>query len=201
MLRINKLTDYGIVLLTRLVNATDDETSSVRELADQTRLTQPMTSKILKILTREGILESQRGVKGGYRLARDSREISMAQVITALEGPIGITECTSHTDDGEEECQFITLCPVHGNWQKINHVVQQALASISLYEMVSPAAGLLDGALDAATKPAPPTHVAVNFRPGIGGGRTDEAQGAFSEDNRPSAETAADNEIHEANLS
>jgi DNA-binding IscR family transcriptional regulator len=76
-------------------------------------------------------LTSHRGVKGGYGLARQAEEISMAEIIAALEGPIAITECISV----EGDCSHEPLCPVRSNWQRINDAVRSALMGISLSEM------------------------------------------------------------------
>lgn len=134
MLRITKQTDYGIVLLTwmagdaeRLVTAPD--------LAEETSLPQPMVAKILKLLARTGILKSHRGVNGGYSLARPPQELSVAQVIGALEGRIAITECT---DDTPGLCSKEQVCPVRSNWNRINLAIQDALDRISLAEMTGP---------------------------------------------------------------
>ena len=134
MIRMTKQTDYGIVLLSRmavlpgrLLNAT--------ELATETRLPQPTVSKVLKILARAGLLESHRGVKGGYTLARDPEEITVTEAIVALEGPIGITECI---DDTPGECSHEARCPVRGNWHRINEAIRRALDGINLAEMAQP---------------------------------------------------------------
>ena len=133
MIRITKQTDYGIVLLTHLA-AHPDRQYAAPELAAEARLPLPMVSKILKLLARDGLLASHRGVKGGYSLARAAEEISMAEIIAALEGPIAITECISV----ESDCSHEALCPVRGNWQRINLAVRSALEGISLAEMAQP---------------------------------------------------------------
>ena len=92
MIRITKQTDYGIVLLTHLA-AQPERQLNAPELAAETQLPLPMVSKILKLLVREGLLLSHRGVKGGYSLGRPPAEITMAEIIASLEGPIAITEC------------------------------------------------------------------------------------------------------------
>lgn len=130
MIRITKQTDYGIVLLTYLA-AHPERQLNAPELAAETRLPLPMVSKILKLVAREGLLTSHRGVKGGYGLARQAEEISMAEIIAALEGPIAITECISV----EGDCSHETLCPVRSNWQRINVAVRAALEGITLAEM------------------------------------------------------------------
>lgn len=133
MIRITKQTDYGIVLLTYLAGHTE-RLFNAPELAAETHLPLPMVSKILKVLTREGMLASHRGVKGGYSLARLPEEISMAEVVAALEGPIALTECIEVSSD----CSHASLCRVRGNWQRINEAVRGALEGISLAEMAQP---------------------------------------------------------------
>ena len=133
MIRITKQTDYGIVLLTHLA-ANPEHHYNAPELAAEARLPLPMVSKILKLLARESLLVSHRGVKGGYSLARQPEAISMAEIIAALEGPIALTECISV----EGDCSHEPLCPVRSNWRRINQAVRTALAGITLAEMAHP---------------------------------------------------------------
>ncbi|HKC25951.1 MAG TPA: Rrf2 family transcriptional regulator, partial [Thermoanaerobaculia bacterium] len=90
MFRLTKLTDYGIVLLTHFAQNPERDAQNARELAQETRLPLPTVGKLLKELAHEGLLVSHRGIHGGYALARKPEEISMADVIAALEGPIAI---------------------------------------------------------------------------------------------------------------
>jgi FeS assembly SUF system regulator len=139
MIRISKLTDYGIVLLTYFTRGQGDDAPvySARELSAEARLPLPVVSKVLKMLTTQGVLESQRGKRGGYRLSRRPQEISVAQIIDALEGPIAITECT----ESDGLCKFEVLCPLRANWQIINHAVRAALANVPLSAMHGPTQG------------------------------------------------------------
>jgi FeS assembly SUF system regulator len=138
MIRITRQTDYGIVLLTHLA-AHLERRYNAPELAAEAHLPLPMVSKILKLLTREGLLDSHRGIKGGYSLARQPEEISMAEIITALEGPIAITECI----DEASGCMHQPLCRAHSNWQRINDALRIALDGISLAEMTRPSERLV----------------------------------------------------------
>jgi len=131
MLRITKLTDYAIVVLTNLASATGSSTA----LAERTRIPRPTVSKILKELTRSGIVSSQRGVQGGYQLARSPETISIADIIDAVEGPVALTECSSVEP---EACEHAGCCPVEANWLRINQVVRRALGGISLADMTRP---------------------------------------------------------------
>ena len=139
MLRITKQSDYAIVLMTHIVS-TEDRWLNASELATQAGLPQPIVSKILKLLTRGRLLESHRGVKGGYCLARSSSEITVAEIIEALEGPISVTECI---EESPGECSQEAFCRVRGNWQRINHVLRDALSEITLEEMARPGSNAL----------------------------------------------------------
>lgn len=134
MIRLTKQTDYGIVLLSQIATANGAQFTAP-ELAEDTHLPAPMVSKILKGLTRAGLLVSQRGAKGGYSLARPASDISVASIIEALEGPIAITECVEESEDG---CSYEATCRVRSNWQRINQAVSGALGSITLAEMAEP---------------------------------------------------------------
>jgi FeS assembly SUF system regulator len=134
VLRVTKLADYGIIVLTRLARQ-GGITSNARDVAAESRLPLPVVSKILKQLVRHGLLTSHRGIKGGYGLARRPEEISLAQIIRALEGPIAVTECT---DRIHGDCGLEPGCPVRSNWHRINYAIDQALATITLAEMTQP---------------------------------------------------------------
>lgn len=134
MIRLTKITDYGIVLLTHIARRGWNLMYNTRDLAQETHIPLPMVSKILKALTREGILVSHRGVKGGYSLSRPPEDISVADIVMAMEGPIGITECTG----GDSHCDLEYACPVSRNWQRINRTILGALRSIALSEMAQP---------------------------------------------------------------
>ena len=134
MIRLTRLTDYGIMLLTLFARDGRRGMKSARDLAAEAHLPLPTVSKILKLLARSGLLEAHRGVKGGFTLARQPAEIPMSEVISALEGPIGMTECSSE----EGNCVIERFCCVRSNWMKINQVVRKALGQITLAEMTHP---------------------------------------------------------------
>jgi len=135
MLRITKITDYGVLLLTRLADAGARGTRNARDLADELDLPLPTVSKILKTLTRAGLLASHRGARGGYALTRRPEQISITEVITALDGPVALTRCGAEA----EGCPREELCGVSANWQIISDAVRAALEKITLAEMVRPA--------------------------------------------------------------
>lgn len=133
MLRLSKLTDYATVILSFMAK---DETHvhAAMEIAAATGIALPTVSKILKSLVKAGVLISTRGAKGGYALARVPEKISVATVISALEGPIALTECSiSH-----QGCEQASGCDIRGNWSLINRTIHNALESVTLADMIRP---------------------------------------------------------------
>ena len=132
-MRITKQTDYGIVLLTYFARNADRKLSA-RELADRSRLPQPTVTKILKMLCRGKLLRSQRGVNGGYSLAYDAATITIGQVISVIEGPIALTQCSANAVGCEQE----QICPARPNWRRLDEAVRGALESVTLVDMAYP---------------------------------------------------------------
>ncbi len=134
MLRMSKMTDYGTVILSHMaqVEAARQATLlSANDLAGATSLALPTVSKVLKSLSRAGLVSSHRGAQGGYELARPAQQITAAQIIDALEGPVAITECAS--EDGH--CELESICSVGGAWQRVNHAIRRGLQDISLAQL------------------------------------------------------------------
>ena len=134
MIRLGKLTDYGLVLLTYIARAHAESLHTARELAAESRLPLPTVSKILKQLLQSGVLVSSRGMKGGYALAREPREISISEVIADLEGPIALTECSTDLSG----CDLEQCCPIKNNQKVINAVVRGALERLTLADLIHP---------------------------------------------------------------
>lgn len=133
MLRLSKLTDYATVILSYMANDTLNVHAAI-EIAEATGIALPTVSKILKLLIKAQVLTSIRGAKGGYMLARAPENISVATVITALEGPIAITECSSTS----HRCDQAIACKIRTNWGLINQTIYNALEAITLADMVVP---------------------------------------------------------------
>jgi len=134
MLRLNRITDYAVVVLTQMVREPDKQVTAP-QLSDESSVPAPTVAKVLKALAKEGVLASQRGVRGGYRLARPADRISMLEVIRALEGPVSLTACV---DGAEGDCDVELLCPVRGNWDRVNTAIRSALADVTLEDMAIP---------------------------------------------------------------
>ncbi|ENO89947.1 SUF system Fe-S cluster assembly regulator [Thauera linaloolentis] len=134
MLRISKLTDYGTLIVTQMA-ATPAQVVSATELADALGLGLATVSKVLKALGRHGLVLSHRGTRGGYLLSRPPEQISIADIVDALEEqPFGLTECSA----GSGTCSLETGCRIRGSWIRINAVVREALQGVSIAEMTPP---------------------------------------------------------------
>lgn len=134
MVRIGKLTDYAIVLMTHVARDPGQPVQAASDLARATSLGPATVAKILKVLSRSGLLVSHRGIRGGYSLARPAEEISVAQIIGAIEGPVVMTECGT---DGAK-CRMRNVCTAKGHWLRIDEVVREALESLKLEELAKP---------------------------------------------------------------
>jgi len=136
MLRLTRVTDYGILLMTQLAKLECDVKSArltANDLALSTRVPAPTVSKILYRLLHADLLDSVRGAHGGYRLARPASDISVREIIHCLEGRIALTECNLE----QGECEQMPFCSTSNNWKRINAAIHDALEDISLADMAA----------------------------------------------------------------
>ena len=132
MVRITKLTDYGVLIMAFLANSPNNWVQA-REIAAQTAIALPTVAKLLKKLAKSRLITSQRGTTGGYHLSCDPQAISIADLVNTLEGPIAITECNL----GHEYCVTAAHCSAKTPWLKINQAITQALGSIKLSDFIA----------------------------------------------------------------
>lgn len=135
MIRLGKLTDYGLVLMSQMARDPQNDLHTARDLSAQCGLPLPTVSKVLKNLLQNGLLDSHRGMKGGYSLARAPQMISLAEIISALEGPLAFTECSI---DGVGLCELESSCAIKDNQRIINKVLRGALENVTLSDLVRP---------------------------------------------------------------
>jgi FeS assembly SUF system regulator len=135
MIILSKLADYGVIVATHLA-AFPDRQVNASTVAAETRLPQATVAKVLKALAHAGLVTAARGAGGGYRLARSATAISVAEVVAAIDGDIGLTQCSVHV----EECTRTTYCPTRPHWAAINRAVGEALSAVTLDAMLTPAA-------------------------------------------------------------
>ena len=149
MLRLSKLTDYSTVIMAYMAREPGN-VHSVAKMSAVLGVAAPTASKIMKTLARRDLVQSLRGANGGYMLSRPPEQISIADVIDAMEGPIGVTECSVVAGLCAQEAG----CPIRDNWRHLNQVVRHTLGGVTLADMNQiPAASVVNGgAHQAATR-------------------------------------------------
>ncbi len=132
MIKLSRLTDYAVVVLAEMARA-NGELSAASTLATKTGIPEPTVSKVLKTLSRNGLITSVRGVAGGYRLERAAGDIPVSLIIAAMEGPISLTSCVSGS---HESCALEGKCSMHGRWNAVNVAINTALDAVTLADML-----------------------------------------------------------------
>lgn len=145
MIRLTNLADYAVVLATGLA-ARPEVLHTASELSESTGIPVPTVSKILGALSRGKVLASQRGLKGGFRLARPAKDITVCDIVEAVDGPVALTNCVG----GVTDCAIESTCMIKTCWHPINNAIRDALARVTLDEIV--AHGMLAIAGGVATK-------------------------------------------------
>jgi FeS assembly SUF system regulator len=133
MFRLNRLTDYGVVVLSQMSRSPKD-LRTAPQISQETGVPLPTVAKLLNALAHEHLIESHRGAAGGYTLNRPAAEISVAEIIQALEGPIALTACVEGSD---YDCEVASICPMRGNWDRVNKAIYGALSEVTLADMAA----------------------------------------------------------------
>lgn len=155
MFKISKMTDYGVVIMSELAR-TEGRVLTAPDLSLFTGLKVPTAAKLLRILTKGGLLSSIRGAHGGYVLTKKPSEISIAEIVRVLEGPVAVTSCV---DDSHEDCSVENCCPMRGGWDKINRAINAAMEEVTLADMCQESAKPITPTADARSEPRPATFV------------------------------------------
>jgi len=139
MLKLTKKADYGLIALRHLAETAKQHvagtkaSASAKDIADAYGIPLPLLSKVLQKLARSGLLASEQGTNGGYRLARDASQISTLEAIRAIDGPIILTQCfTEHSG-----CMQTELCPVREPLRKVHEGILGLLSNITLADLAS----------------------------------------------------------------
>lgn len=137
MIILSKLADYAVIIATHLAVGAERQMTAAA-LAEEAKLPRATVAKVLKALAHAGLVAGARGAAGGYRLAREPGAISIAELVAAIDGAIGVTQCTSHVPD----CSRTNFCPTRPHWHRINQAVGTALGAVMLADMLPPFARL-----------------------------------------------------------
>lgn len=134
MLRLSRLADYGVMVMAHIA-AEPEGAHNATDTAAATGLPGPTVSKIMARLSKAGLLTSQRGAHGGYRMAQPAEAVSVAAIVTALDGPIALTQCST---SGPSACDRENLCVSRRGINRINTAIRSALEGVTLAELARP---------------------------------------------------------------
>ena len=134
MIKLNKMTDYAVVCL-GMLSRKPGYPMSATELSKETGITLYTVQKLLKVIvSKSDLISAHRGALGGYILNRNSSEISVVEIIEALEGPITLTSCV---DNSENLCESSDIWFLGGKWNKVNNIIRKTLNDISLNDLLN----------------------------------------------------------------
>ena len=139
MLKLSKKADYGLMALQHIASVqfgdvTHARVVNTKEIAEEYNIPAELLAKVLQTLSKTGLIESHNGPKGGYLLGKSPREITIAQVLESLEGPLGIMDC-SHERDGDQ-CMQRDYCTIRTPLLKVQSSIYQLLNSMTLQDMM-----------------------------------------------------------------
>ncbi len=132
MIKISKMADYSVVILV-MMSSHCDSLVNTTHLAELTKLSEATVAKVLKLLAKAEIVRSTRGINGGYTLAKPANEITIEDIICAVDGPLMITACS---DGAEPDCALGHSCSIRGRWDDVNRTIREVLRSMTLSDMI-----------------------------------------------------------------
>jgi Rrf2 family protein len=137
MLTLSRKTDYALIALSHLVHDPNGCTSA-REIAGRYNVPLPLLMNILKQLTQKGLAKSVRGPRGGYRLAQPPDQMSLNDIIQAVEGPVHLVHCIEkHEGEQRGDCDLVSCCPVRSPIHRIHDRLVGFLSSVTLADIAS----------------------------------------------------------------
>lgn len=131
MIKLSKMTDYGVVIMSEMARI-PGRVMTAPDVSLHTGLTVPTAAKILRMLAKSPLVISHRGAHGGYELGCDPADVSIAEIVRIMEGPVAVTSCV---DESEHDCAVEDSCPMRGGWEKINRALNTALEEVTLADM------------------------------------------------------------------
>ncbi len=132
MLKLSKKIDYGLIAISHIAFQGDEKVTNAKRIAEEYQIPRELLAKVLQKLARRGLIHSQNGPKGGYSLTRSPGEITVGEVVNAIEGPVGLADC--HRIDGMD-CQQIGSCMVRLPIQRIQDSISRLLDAVTIEEI------------------------------------------------------------------
>ena len=133
MLKITRLADYAVLIISSFIGE-ENKIISAQQIKKKTRLQIATINKILAILVKKDILIAFRGKKGGYKLKKNLSNISIKELIEAIEGPVSLTECL---DKNANDCNLFNICITKNTWSIVNNAIKETLENIKIQDINS----------------------------------------------------------------
>lgn len=138
MLKLSKKADYGLIAVKHLATRGAEGSCSAGDIAEAYGISAPLLAKVLQKLAKGGLVTARHGASGGYQLARDPKEITALEVISAIDGPLVITSCvTSHG-----ECYQSPTCTVREPLRRVNESILQVLKTVTISQLSDDSSGV-----------------------------------------------------------
>ena len=131
MLKITRLADYAVLIICSF-DSCKDTIISAQEITNKTGLQKTTVNKVLAILVRKKILKAHRGVKGGYKPFKKLEDISVKELIEAIEGPVSLTDCI---DNNARNCNLFDVCITKHTWSLVNNAIRETLEGIKVKDI------------------------------------------------------------------
>jgi len=133
MLKLNRKVEYGLVALKHMHAKPKNDLTSVREICEIYSTPFDPMAHVLRILNNEGILKSEQGAHGGYRLIGNLQNISLSQLIEVIDGDLHWTDCSKENNN---KCTIVDTCNIVGPMRLLNDKLIDFLGSITLWELI-----------------------------------------------------------------
>lgn len=133
MLKVTRLADYAVSIIASF-NGCEDDILSSQEIIKKTKLKKATVNKLLSKLVKKSFLEAFRGANGGYKLKKDLSDISIKELIEAIEGPVLLTDCLNKNANN---CNLFNVCNTKTIWSYVNTAINQTLDGIKVKDIKS----------------------------------------------------------------
>jgi len=134
MIRVSRLADYAVLIIAYM-SYNEGNKFTASSITKSTGLTLHTVNKILSLLVKKKIIKGERGPKGGYMLLQNSNNISMRDLVEAIDGPVALTICV---DDNDSKCNLYENCLTRDNWEIVNNVISDSLSKVKISQMRKP---------------------------------------------------------------
>lgn len=143
MLQLTRKTEYALIAIAQLARV-GPRVVSAREIAEEHMVPLPLLMNVLKKLNRAGVVNSMRGARGGYVLATRPEELTLADVIEAVEGPVHLTRCANLNEEGGRVCGLESSCPIRRSLVRVHQRLHGFLRGVTVAEIAYERPGYAD---------------------------------------------------------